>query len=71
MLLSWISPNIWNLRMLASMIFMIAAIVQFSGYPKLKGIIKGFLASLLSYITYIIIVVIISLVYIVLIKHII
>ncbi len=68
MLLSWIYPNIWNLRLIASMIFMIYAIIQYSGYSKVKGIVRGFFASFLSTLTYIIIVAIISFIYIVFVK---
>ncbi len=65
MLLSWISPAIWNLRLVASEVFMIYAIVQFAGIANFKGIVRGFFASFLSYLTYILIVIIISFIYII------
>jgi hypothetical protein len=63
MLLSWINPAVWNLRMVASQVFMIYAFVQYSGYPLFKGIVRGFFASFLSYLTYVFIVIVISFIY--------
>jgi len=55
MLFSVFSEKIWGLRLIINLIYMIFVMVQFSGYSKLQGIIRGFFSAFLSYISYIII----------------
>ncbi len=68
MLLSLINYDIWNVRLLFNLFYMIFAITQFSGLPLFRGIIRGFFASFLSYLTYIIIITIVTLSYLQIVK---
>ena len=65
----FLNPSIWQYRFVFNIVYTIFIVIQFGGYSKLSGIIKGFFASVLSMLTYIVLVAIITIIYIVFIKH--
>jgi hypothetical protein len=52
MMLSLIEIRIWNARIIVNIIFLLFAILQFTGLHNPKSVIKGIITVILSYITY-------------------
>jgi len=52
MVLSLIDVRMWNFRAAVSSVYLIYALIQFSGMPLVRGIIKGFITSALSYLSF-------------------
>lgn len=69
MLLSAIDIRIWNLRLVISFIYLSFAVIQFSGYSKVKGWVIGGTAVILSYMIYVISVMILMIGYLILFTH--
>ncbi|MGB8656658.1 MAG: DUF3667 domain-containing protein [Candidatus Zixiibacteriota bacterium] len=69
MLLSVIDIRIWNFRLVISFIYLSFAVMQFSGYSKVKGFVIGGAAVILSYIIYMISVMILMIGYLILFAH--
>jgi hypothetical protein len=69
MLLAIIDIRIWNLRPVVIIIYLPYAVMQFSGYAKVKGFVIGGIAVLLSYLIFMISVSILIFVYFVLLGH--
>ncbi len=69
MLLSMIDIRIWNLRLVISFFYLSFAVMQFSGYSKVKGLVIGGIAVILNYMIYVISVLIIIIGYLILFAH--
>ncbi|MDD5363496.1 MAG: DUF3667 domain-containing protein [Ignavibacteria bacterium] len=52
MIISLINIGFWNARIMVSYLFLVFAILQFTGMPKFKGILKATLVIFLSYTAY-------------------
>ncbi len=52
MLLSIIDVRLWNLRFIFTYSYLLFAVIQFSGYSKIMGILKGTLIIIISYIIF-------------------
>jgi hypothetical protein len=68
MILSSFSPRLWEARFIINGIYIIIAVVQFSGYSKFKSILRGFSLAFLSYVLYILFVAAVTLFYVAVIK---
>ena len=64
MLLSLIDIRLWSVRFLVNYVYLLFAVIQFSGYTKFKGAIRGTVIIILTYITFMILIGGISLLYI-------
>jgi hypothetical protein len=69
MLLSLLDIRIWNLRVVITSIYLVYALMQFSGQAKVKGVAIGVAAVLLSYVIYVISVFILIFIYFVILAH--
>jgi hypothetical protein len=63
MVLSLIDPRIWNAGTLSSTVFLVFAIMQFTGQKNLKSFFTGLVIVVLSYTTYLFVVLIIIEIY--------
>ncbi len=63
MLLSNIDIHLWNLRFVIIYLYITFAVVQFSGFPKFKGILTGTIIIVLSYFVFFILISLLSLGY--------
>jgi hypothetical protein len=68
MLLSALLPRIWEARFAVNLLYIIIAVIQFSGYKKFKASLRGLAITFISYIVYIIVVSGLTLFYIFVIK---
>lgn len=64
MMLSLIDIRLWDIRFLVNYGYLLFAIIQFSGYSRIKGFLKGSVIIILSYLTFMVLIVGLSFLYV-------